>query len=484
MKRIAALLLTALLILPLTACAAGNQPAPAAGNDRSDDPARQGFDPETDYDNRYAALIDCAMVDTEEAYYFYANGYIMYYDKLMEDSGFLCSKPECVHDEKFNNPDCVARANMQLPSLTYYEGKLWWVGYPDTRHIGIFRMDLDGTGKELLHSFEAFGDDAPFKGMMLWYFHRGRLFWSSLKQEISGGVPFDTAEFGYMSLEDFEPHILCERHSIFGLQPTMRFAGDSAYMFVNYDGIGPGDAEIPDPDYDEAGFIEWRDTVVMTDEVLRWDPTMDEPETVYISNEKSCLNSFNNAYVSQDGVIWFSESVLEDPDKEWEKGENDYICYINRVDANGKAERIMELTSEDGEHYYMVNMANGLILALCTDWVDKSNVIRGVWLLTFEGETLYRGELPMQYREKYEDRVRTDEKGRTVTIRHGLNGGIYNCWATRNEILFCFTETYYKDSETHGDSRYYDFVKYEITPNGLVEVPLGSCARHYSDEGW
>ncbi len=487
---LSSILLFALILALCTGCSGNKNQNPSDSPDAFNSGQSggvlmgQAFNPETDNDNRNAAFIDCAMVDTEDAYYLYVNGYIMYYDKIMEDSGFLCPHPECVHDEKFNNPNCVARASIQLPSMTYYEGKLWWVGNPDMRHIGVFRMNLDGTNKELLHSFELNGDDTRFQGMMLWYFHRGRLFWSSLKQEVANGQYFNTAYFGYMSLEDYEPHDLCERRSFFTPQPTIRFAGDSAYLFIGYDGIGPGDQEIPDGEADLDAYLEWAKNVKQYDEVLRWDPTMDEPETIYLNSEDTCFHSFNDYYVSQEGEIFFRETELEDPDQQYDEENNQYITYINRINGNGEKERIIELTDEDGVHYNMYAMTCGVIVAMDTRYIrGVGDEVRGIWILTFDGRTLYRGELPMKYREKYTDRERVDDNGLTVHISHGINK-LHNCWATENEVLFCFTETYYKDSPTHGNSNYYDFVKYEITPNGLIEVPLAECRAHYGDEGW
>ena len=482
MKRISCIIL-ALLMLLLAACTPGQEEtaeptanATAAATAEPGepsarptlDPARQAFDPYTDYDNRYAALIRNAIVETGDAYYLYANGYIMYYDRIAEESGFLCPRPECEHDEVFDNMGCSAYAPMILPSFTFYEGRLWWVGYPDLRHFGIYRMELDGTNRELLHTYEFAGQ---FQGMYLWYFHRGRLYWSSIKQEVTDGMAFNTAGFGYIGLDDFEPHVLCERYSYFTPQPTIRFAGDNAYFFVGYDGIGPGGAEIPDYDTDPEGYLAWRDSVRSKDEILRWDPSMDEPETVYLNDEMHCLQTFTNAYVTQDGELFFGKSELEDPDREWDQDENPYIWHIFRVGADGKPEHFMELTDEDGRHYSMIAMTGGVIVAMDVIWGSRVDEIRGIWLVTFEGETLYRGELPMQYREKY-----TGE-------RHGLSS-FYSCWATRDELLFCFEERYYKASETHGDSTYYDFIKYEITPDGLVEIPLAECRDHYADEGW
>ena len=45
--------------------------------------------------------------------------------------------------------------------------------------------------------------------------------------------------------------------------------------------------------------------------------------------------------------------------------------------------------------------------------------------------------------------------------------------------MFCFAE-WFDGTGAHGsDMRYYDLVKYEITPDGLIEKHLIHCRMHF-----
>ena len=71
------------------------------------------YDPNTDFDNRFGRG-DIGVVETEEAYYFQpidpAGGYLYYYDKLCDDCGVLCPRPECMHTDDSCNARLHARA--------------------------------------------------------------------------------------------------------------------------------------------------------------------------------------------------------------------------------------------------------------------------------------------------------------------------------------------------------------------------------------
>ncbi|MBR6007382.1 MAG: hypothetical protein IK064_07105 [Clostridia bacterium] len=478
MKRTTALFLILCLCLPLICCAKTDAPVPTslpegvtAAPVSTDPDATPGpyvpgpFDPETDYDNRYAAIFDCAIVDTEEAYYFYRDGFIRYYDKIMEEEGYLCPKPECQHGDKRPNPDCNASAEVNAGSLTYYEGQLWWVGDKNNgRSYAIYRMNLDGTEKTLVHEFQY---EESSRGMIQYFFHRGRIYWSRMDQEISGADAFDTATFGYIGLDDFENHVLFERRSFINPQPTIRFAGESAYFFVSYDSLEPG-AEIPDGETDYEAYVAFLKEHPQTDEILRIDPSMDEPETVYLDTEDGEHWGFYGFGVAQDGTIYFRRGAgLEDPEQPFEYGVNEYVHQIYKVGADGKKEFVLELTDPDGNHYFPVFMDGNLILGIDAEWAGlKGYLIHGVWLLDYSGNTYYRGELTVDYRERYPG------------FKHNL-ADYDSCWATETELMFCFAE-WFDGTGAHGsDMRYYDLVKYEITPDGLVEKHLIHCRMHF-----
>lgn len=463
MKRLLAFILIFTLALPLVSCkkAAEDNAAQATF-----DPASQAFNPETDYDNRYGALYICAMLETEDAYYIYNRSYLMYYDKVLEESGYLCPKPECLHGEKNQNTACNAYITMPFNSLVYRDGQLWWVGDTNnSRNFAIFRMDLDGTNKEKVHEFEYSGEG---RGMVRFYLHRDHLFYARTDQVIRNGNAFNTATFGCFDLDDYEKHILAVRESYFNPQPGMYFFGDSAYMFVSYDGINEETEDIPSLDYEYEAWLEWREQVKMKDEILRWDPSMDEPETIYLNSEDGVDWGYYSYYVHTDGTVWFTDKEYVGTDEDGEYVRN---YYTSRVGADGKRERVLEWIDGDGRQYYPMVMSSGVVLGVNQEWVPKVGFdINSIWLRKLNGETVYKGELPMAFREKY------------TNIAPHTHGGLNCCWATENELLVRFDERYSGIGAHGSDMAYYDFVKYDITPDGLVETLLHHERMHFASD--
>ncbi|MBR5714724.1 MAG: hypothetical protein IKX58_08090 [Clostridia bacterium] len=480
MKRLVCVLLIMMMLLPLASCTRGSKPdntaAPTAINGTEQPALTQeavathvpdmSFDPETDNNNLNSGYghTYCAMLETDEVYYLLHNGYLMYYDKGSEDSGFVCPKPECAHDEKYQNADCCANLGaVHFPSLTVYNGRIWWVGQPTYSSLGIYSMALDGTDRKLMHEFPM---EEKHCGNNDWFFHRGRLYWALCYNKVETGEPCYRAEVGYMQLDDFEEHVLYEKLSTLHPDPTIRFLGESAYIFMSYDWIEPG--EEPDGDVDYEAYLKFWRTNDITQEILRWDPSMSEPETVYLDETARFQFGTRGFYVSPEGGIYFWETELDDP----EAVENRvYTSFIRRVTGKNTKETALTLVAEDGMHYYLKSMPTGVIVALHDSYVQGTGYqTDSIWILTLEGDTLYRGELPTAYREKY------------TGGKHDFD--IDGCWATRSELIVGFKETYYDTGKDHGDDQYFDFIKYEITPDGLIEIPLASCRAHYSDEGW
>ncbi len=265
------LILAFLLLLPLLSC--GKKP------EQQPEPQQTGnftFDPETDYDNRYGSLISCNMLETEDAFYLQSrngNGFLYYYDKTTGDTGVLCPRPECVHDEKRDNAECAGYIGSELTTLQYYQGKLWYFNQTKGLMFGLYRMNPDGSEKELVHEFDPAGTPLEFGNRRL-YIHRGMIYHAGYRQEIKNAAVFHKLVYGCIPMEDttiggkevkaWEYYEILERDTINQPQPTMFFAGDSAYMFYDYDGLTEYDGT---DSYDE--FYYWREKLPVKDEIAR-----------------------------------------------------------------------------------------------------------------------------------------------------------------------------------------------------------------------
>lgn len=467
MKRSVCVIMICLLFLLLAACKGGDEPTPTEAPESTPQAAHtpdMSFDPDTDNNNLNSGFWyrRCAMLETDEVYYLIHNGYLMYYDKAVEESGYVCPLPECVHDGKFANADCCAYLGaVSFPSLTVYEGKLWWVGqrWQAGQAAGsvlcVYRMDPDGTNRELMHEIEI---EDKLRGNNAWFIHRGRLYWTLSYEVVTDGLPYYSAEVGYMSLDDYEQHVLYENISSIQPYPTIRFLGESAYIFISYDWIEPG--EEPDGDVDYEAYANFWRTNEVTQEILRWDPSMAEPETVYYDYQADFIFGDYGFYVSPEGEIYFWETEFDDPE---DIHNNDSTCFIRRVTGKDSKETALTLIAEDGMRYFMKAMPTGIVIALHESYEEGTGYrCDSVWLLTIEGETLYRGELPMAFLEKYSGDMRR--------VRIDIDG----CWATKDEFLIAYSVTFPNTGVK------YDFVNYEITREGIVEKPLASCKQNTS----
>ncbi len=196
------LLIAALLLLPLASCAKKDaQQAQAGQTVQHGDPS---FDPETDYDNRYSSLVSCDMLETEDAYYLHncsSKPFLYYFDKATGETGVLCPRPECVHDEKRENRECTGYIGYDWPSLQYYRGKLWYFNSTKGIKFGLFRMNLDGSEKELVHEFDPAGTPLEYGNRRL-YIHRGMIYHACSRQEVKNGAPFEKLVYGCIPMEN------------------------------------------------------------------------------------------------------------------------------------------------------------------------------------------------------------------------------------------------------------------------------------------
>ena len=479
MKKVMMIILAGLLALPLLSC--GKKPeqqptaAPVSGTPLPDgvtaDPnaAPSGkpifFDPETDYDNRYGSIISCDMVETEDAYYLHnreTNGFLYYYDNASGESGVLCPRPECVHDAKRENRECTGYLGYELPSLQYYQGRLWFFESPYGRKIRLCHMNLDGSEKTLVHEFEP--ADTPLEyGNRRLYLHRGMIYYTTFNQTISGAAIFHRIYYGCIPMEDttiggkkvraWECYSILERDTIHMPQPSMYFAGDYCYMLYDYDGVTDYDGANTEEDY-----YAWKRTLPVTDEIDRWDPTMAEPEILYQSVETySMLGNYHGKYVASDGTPYFTDSQRLDPEQP-EGEDNPYITRLYRVEKDGSRTIVLETDPGEGSLFSFA-LGDGVIVLTGAPFMCMRDILEPVdiRIIRFDGdepEVIYEGPLPLEYRSE---------------LRIGAKDiSLEECWVNGDTLMIFSTEYYgRKDYD-----RSWQFVKYDITPDGLKETVL------------
>ena len=155
---------------------------------------------------------DYSFVETDNAYIGTAHFdcLLHYWDKQTGESGVLCGKPECDH----TTADCGGMIFTNNSSLTYYGGKLWWIGrnfdeeHPlpnDQKKRGLWRMDPDGTNREYLGralSDFVYGDNYASVISL----HRGYVYLLTSRDVVTDGVPSVSYSVFRSALDDLESY--------------------------------------------------------------------------------------------------------------------------------------------------------------------------------------------------------------------------------------------------------------------------------------
>ena len=382
MKKLLALALSALFALSLAACAGtAGDPAPtdpplasmpaatASPTERID----LSFDPDTDYVNAYGGLTAHDLVETEDAVYWHStNGraYLYYYDKACGESGVLCPRPECLHDAVENNRDCAGYLGTFDPSLSFFEGKLWWIGYcgPNEADRAIYRMDPDGTNREKVRDLSR---EHEYQGTK-YYFHRGYIYFYRADNIVRQGSLTLRISVSRMPLDSDKLEVIWEATSAYVPQATLRFRGGEIYIFAQFDG---GDENTS---AEELAALSYRL------EILRWTEGMTEPECLCRVDNAVRLMNVAAYDVTKSGEIYFAV-----PSSDGER-RGDAVC---RVSGDGSSEELFDFFDEENP-FHIMSITDGIVCA--SAYLQDSQGGRIFWIRDISGETLFKGRLPAE----------------------------------------------------------------------------------------
>ncbi|MBO4879972.1 MAG: hypothetical protein J5544_06895 [Clostridia bacterium] len=437
MKRMIACILLMLLTVLMPACSSGwgqqaNAPTyvpqgsllpetyPDAGTSDS------LFDPVTDCDNRYINLEGNIAELDGMLIWSHFNDYLHYYDKETGDTGVLCAKPECMHDEKPGNTECLAytggshRAN----SVSYYCGQIYWVGgYRQNgsyEQNALYRMNPDSSGKELLFSFNPPDGYAPQEYMI----HRGRLYLRCVTNRVTDGVPGMSLAILSTPIEkkdfrmDYET-VVPDRNAWSNI---IRFIGDNVYFAYTYDADG------------EDGYVT---------KVIRHDINTGENEEIL--SDDALTEPLRSFWIEPGGTMIFTQYGYDPEASIW------------RSDNGEQLRPIAKHHDEDGR-FRAQFVSDGVIIG--SDGASPGDQVnREIWMRDFEGKTLFKGLLTTDFL-----------KG---TPYEGQNrfGAVY---LGNKESIFwipSFKNPDYGKTPAEDRNTYF-LICYRLTENGLVEEPL------------
>lgn len=223
-KLVASFLLAALL---LSACAAPAPAAPTAPTD-TEEVSMPGMDAQNGCGK---PGISFQVIGSAYCGSSMAGSYLQYYDTVTGTSAPLCAKPDCTHD----STDCSAYTG-QGASLSYYDGKLYWVGNTDVANSNdkvLWCSNTDGSDRQKVKVISM--QDIIMEYQPQQYFvHRGNLFFLGQNNTVSSGEAKIQYTLGYAPLDDSGDFtILYDEASADTIFLTVRFHGDSVYLCVN-----------------------------------------------------------------------------------------------------------------------------------------------------------------------------------------------------------------------------------------------------------
>lgn len=359
--------------------------------------------------------LNAEVYENEDYIYWRGDGCtnLMYYDKAADRSGVLCTKPNCMH---VNDPDCGGNIMSIGTSLTQINGRLYWAGdykEGDNYYKSILSSKPDSSDRRLERKLDLPDTVVPHK----YFFHHGDLYIYSRFSSVSGGVPSYVEALYVTGISDPELKTVFERQipPLEGSGMDFKFIGDSIWFYLlSSDANGSG----------------------LSYEFFRHDLNTGETKELFTLDNGLSVYGF------------------------WPEGEDILIgtveieTYLSSFYHVHEGEiKLVADFSDDNEFYVFPRVSDGVVYT--TAATEETSVVY-IWIMDWEGNTLYKGLLPMDFLEGAEPEAI----------------GFSSDWGDKNAVFFDY-EVYYDDGTT-----FHYFVRYDISEAGLAEKLLMSEASH------
>ena len=434
-KRFVSLIIAALCLFSLAACT-GNKPIPAeesenpteatditetAAPEETPVPTEEPFvfDPETDVDNRFAKAGSASFLEFADYDIFqfgYSEGPVYYWDKTTNEVGVLCNKPECDH----TGGDCLGNT-ANLSALSRYEGRLYWLSFPYSEngqdYYSVYSMKLDSSDRREEYRFEIEKPGFFPSGM---YVHRGMVFLISYCSAVENGAPYYEKSVEVMKLGNNERKTVYDIKTTGSAQIFVQFRGNNAYILTSK---GTDD---------DALAVYLTKYNIVSDVSVTSEYRIDRPD-MWIGD----------CYLTQEGELLIAMFT-------------DYEAYpggVYRIEENG-IEELFAL--EDGEYMYDVFFGDGVVCGIALLRSNPTAYL--LWITDLEGNTIFKGEQPMEFRNCLSEASKTN--GRHLLVGSGTS-------------LFIMAD----ESLQQGGSAVF-LVKYDFSSEGLIETDIGSYITH------
>ena len=307
------------------------------------------FAPEKNAQNKY--LMGTTNFQEADGFFLGTAGfedYLLYYDKASGISGVLCADPSCVHDGK----ECGGNMGGGL-SLSYYDGKLYWVGPEGSAFMKdyLWQSDLSGMNRKKIMEIPRDEIIMPYQPQR-YVIHQGKLYIMGSASVVDGtqtgkrksllSIPL-TGDEGFTTVYD---------------EVLSNAIDDERYIFVDgfiYIYI--------------STFNEVSSTTNLT--VTKVDIAKNTSEVVYQENDVTDI--LGNIWVTENHEIYLTGSTRTETE-----------AYLWKLEKGEKT----EITSWSGEEISPPDVMDGIVLCLSYD-----NDIRWADIRDLTGKTIYSGKL-------------------------------------------------------------------------------------------
>lgn len=274
--------------------------------------------------------------------------YLLYYDKASGISGVLCADPSCAHDSR----ECGANIGTGR-SLSYYDGKLYWVGPEDSQlqKDYLWQSDLSGMNRKKIMEISWDEIRMPYQPQR-YVIHQGKLYIMGSASVVEGtqtgkrksllSIPL-TGEDGFTTVYD---EVLPNAND----NERYIFVDGFIYIYI-------------------SSFNEESSTNNLT--VTKVDIAKNTSEVVYQENDITDIPG--NIWVTENHEIYLTGST--------KTGTEAYLWKLE----NGEK---IEITSWSGERISTPDVIDGIVLCLS---YDKD--IRWADIRDLTGKTIYSGKL-------------------------------------------------------------------------------------------
>ena len=274
--------------------------------------------------------------------------YLLYYDKESGISGVLCADPSCAHD----GSECGGHMGGDL-SLSYYDGKLYWVGQEGSQFqkYCLWQSDLSGMNRQKIVDISWDEIIIPYQPQR-YVIHQGKLYIMGSASVVDGtqtgkrksllSIPL-TGDDGFTTVCDkVLPNAIDDEKYI--------FVDGNIYIYM-------------------SSFNEESSTVNFT--VTKVDIATNTSEVVYQENDVTDI--LGNIWVTENHEIYLTGSNKTETE-----------AYLWKLENGEKT----EITSWSGERLSTPNVMDGIVLCLSYDYDIRWADIRDL-----TGKSIYSGKL-------------------------------------------------------------------------------------------